>query len=126
MSIKQPHLLLVDDDQDLAEIFRESLMDLSFKVTIAGSGLQALELFKQNTYDGVISDVMMPQMSGVELVSHLRQLKNQVPVYFITGYLDYSRETLNSLKPRAIIFKPFDVEEAAMLIKNHFLKEFSV
>jgi CheY-like chemotaxis protein len=124
MSKKEPHLLLIDDDLDLAEIFRESLMDLSFKVTVASNGQEALELFKHNIYDGVISDVMMPHMSGVELISHIRQLNTALPVYFITGYLDYSRDSLNSLKPRAIIFKPFDVEEAAMLIKNHFLKEF--
>jgi DNA-binding NtrC family response regulator len=124
MSKKEPHLLLIDDDLDLADIFRESLMDLSFKVTVAYNAQDALELFKKNTYDGVISDVMMPQMSGVELIGHIRQLNADLPVYFITGYLDYSRESLNSLKPRAIIFKPFDVEEAAMLIKNHFLKEF--
>lgn len=124
MSKKEPHLLLVDDDQELGEIFRESLMDLSFKVTVATSAQEALEFFKKNTYDGVISDVMMPNMSGVELISLIRQLSANLPVYFITGYLDFSRESLNSLKPRAIIFKPFDVEEAAMLIKNHFLKEF--
>lgn len=114
-------VLLIDDDLDLLDLFKESLLDLSFHVTLASSGAEALELFKNNTYDCVISDVMMPHMTGVELVGHIRHLKPTIPVYFTTGYLDFSRDALSAFKPKAIIFKPFDVEEAALLIKNHFL-----
>ena len=113
---------MVDDDPNLLELFRESLLDLSFDVSVASNGEEGLELFRQFSFDCVVTDVVMPSMSGVEMVGHLRALNPAIPIYFTTGYLDFSREVLNVFKPKAVIFKPFDVEEAALLIKNHFLK----
>jgi len=116
-------VLLVDDDQGLLEIFQEGLEDLSFEVTCALNGEEALKILGEKKMHCLITDIAMPVMGGVELVSALRASGNNIPVFFITGYSDYSREKLNSLAPKAIIFKPFDIEEAALLIKNHFLRQ---
>ena len=115
-------ILLVDDDPGLLEIFKESLEDLSFNVVTAQNGVEARKIISHTKFDCLITDISMPEMNGVELVTFLRGENTDIPVFFITGYLDYSREVLNTFKPRAIIFKPFDVEEAALLIKNHFLR----
>ena len=115
-------VLLVDDDPGLLDIFQEALDDLSFEVTTAKSGEEAQLKLSKEKFHCLITDISMTGMSGVELVSALRAAGNEMPVYFITGYSDYSREKLNVLRPKAIIFKPFDVEEAALLIKNHFLR----
>lgn len=115
-------VLLVDDDPGLLEIFQEALEDLSFVVTTALSGEEGQKILSSQKYHCLITDISMTGMSGVELVTSLRDAGSEIPVYFITGYSDYSREKLNDLKPKAIIFKPFDVEEAALLIKNHFLR----
>lgn len=116
-------VLLVDDDPGLLEIFQEGLEDLSFEVTCALNGEEALKILGDKKIHCLITDIAMPVMGGVELVSALRAAGNNIPVFFITGYSDYSREKLNSLSPKAIIFKPFDIEEAALLIKNHFLRQ---
>ncbi len=116
-------ILLVDDDPDLIEVFKEGLEDLSFEVHCAADADSADALMASKNFDCLITDISMPGRSGVEMVSSIRAKGNEIPVFIITGYLDYSREKLNALKPKAIIFKPFDVEEAAVLIKNHFLRQ---
>lgn len=116
-------VLLVDDDQDLLELFKEGLEDLSIEVLTAGNGLEAKKILgSAQDIDGLVTDITMPEMNGAELVTFLRGEDSNMPVFFITGYQDYSREVLNSFKPKAVIFKPFDIEEASLLIKNHFLR----
>lgn len=116
-------VLLVDDDQGLLEIFKESLEDLSFEVSTAATAEEAASKLSASGFQCLITDIAMPGRSGVDLVSSLRQEGSDIPVFFITGYSDYSREKLNELRPKAIVFKPFDVEEAALLVKNHFLRQ---
>lgn len=116
-------VLVVDDDKNLLELFKEGLEDLSIDVVTAENGFEAKKILTSSKdIDGLITDITMPEMSGAELVTYLRGEDNQIPVFFITGYQDYSREVLNSFKPKAVIFKPFDIEEASLLIKNHFLR----
>ncbi len=119
----QIKILLVDDDPGLIEVFKEGLEDLSFEVDCAADAESAEAFMGKKKFDCLITDISMPGRSGVEMVASLRGAGNEIPVFFITGYSDYSREKLNSLKPKAIIFKPFDIEEAAVLIKNHFLRQ---
>lgn len=116
-------VLLVDDEPDMLDIFKDGLEDLSFEVTCAQNVQAAQNFLRSNNYQCLITDIAMPGLSGVDLVAGLRAEGNDIPVYFITGYSDYSREKLNYLKPKAIIFKPFDIEEASLLIKNHFLRQ---
>jgi DNA-binding NtrC family response regulator len=123
LKVKESYsVLLVDDDADIADLFRESLAELAFNVITVANGIEALEFLGKNTVDCIITDISMPKMSGPELIKRLQEQKNHTPFFFITGYSDYPRESLNIFKPKAIIFKPFDFEEAALLIKNHLLK----
>jgi CheY-like chemotaxis protein len=114
-------ILVVDDDPAILELFRDSLMDLSFSVITATSAVQALEL-DFSKIDCIVTDIMMPEMNGIDFVSTLNARGDNKIIFFITGYKDFPREELNKLNPRAIIFKPFDIEEAAILIKNHLMR----
>lgn len=116
-------VLLVDDEPDMLDVFKDGLEDLSFDVTCAQNVQAALNFLSSNKYQCLITDIAMPGKTGVDLVTELRAEGNNIPVFFITGYSDYTREKLNDLKPKAIIFKPFDIEEASLLIKNHFLRQ---
>lgn len=123
LKVKSPHsVLLVDDDFDIVELFKESLEDLSFVVHTAKDGGEALKILANNKVDCIITDIVMPGMTGPELIQKLQERSDFTPFFYITGYLEYPREDLNRYKPRAIIFKPFDFEEAAMLVKNHLMR----
>lgn len=117
-------ILLVDDDKNILEVFKEGLEDLSFEVIAVESAELAQKALSEKKVDCVVTDIIMPGMSGVHLAQFLREKDETMPLFFITAYMDYSREDLNVFRPKAVIFKPFDVEEAALLIKNHFLRNF--
>jgi DNA-binding response OmpR family regulator len=118
----KPIILLVDDDKDLADLIRSGLEDLSFEVLVAFSGIEATKILETNKVDCLVTDIIMPGMNGVELANHFRKSYKTQPIFFITGYLDFPNDQLNILQPQAIIFKPFDIEEAALLVKSYFLK----
>ena len=123
LKVKAAHsVLVIDDDPQIIELLKESLEDLSLMVHCAKDGHEALAFLASNKVDCLVVDVFMPNMTGPELINHLRERDDQTPFFFITGYLEYPRDNLNQLKPRAIIFKPFDFEEAAALIKNHLMR----
>ena len=115
-------IIIVHDDPGLLELLKEGLEDQFFQVLIADNGLAAKKILSTESVDCLVTDITMPEMNGAELVTYLRGEDSEIPVYFITGYQDYSREVLNSFKPRAVIFKPFDIEEVSSLIKNHLKK----
>ncbi len=116
-------VLIIDDDSDIAELIEDSLLNLSFDVFKASNGLDALEFLKDHKVDCILCDISMPNMTGPEFISKLQAKNDFTPFYFITGYLDYPREQLNVYKPIAVIFKPFDFEETAMLVKNYLTKK---
>lgn len=115
-------ILLVDDDPNLLELFKEGLEDLSLNVVTAVNGVEARKILDESKIDCLVTDISMPDMNGAELATYVRGTNTEMPIFFITGYMDYSREVLNSFHPKAVIFKPFDIEEASVLIKNHFLR----
>ncbi len=78
-------ILLVDDEDLLREGVREILEMSDHTVIEAGDGQQALEKFAVNNVDLVITDVVMPNMDGVDFVTKLRELFPEVPILTISG-----------------------------------------
>jgi len=115
-------VLLVDDDANILDLLKSHLEDFSIHSDCYVSANEVLKLKDFSKYHAIITDIRMPEMNGVDLILKLKEKGMNLPVFFITAYLDYPREFLNELNPRAIIFKPFDFEEASMLIKNQLSK----
>jgi two-component system chemotaxis response regulator CheY len=78
-------VLLVDDQPELRRLFRRSLTRAGFTVVEARNGRVAVELAQQLSFDVVISDVHMPDMSGIELLETLGQLNEDLPVILTSG-----------------------------------------
>ncbi|EHQ53756.1 signal transduction histidine kinase [Ectothiorhodospira sp. PHS-1] len=66
------HLLVVDDNEEIRELVKETLESLGCDVTTAGNGEQAVALALENTYDLILMDCQMPVMSGLEATRHIR------------------------------------------------------
>ncbi len=79
----QGHIMIVDDDNEIRDILRMLLTSENFKVTEAAAPSDALSLMSHDI-DLVILDVMMPQMSGYELCTKIREISN-VPILFMTA-----------------------------------------
>lgn len=81
-------LLLIEDEPDMVELVFDIVDRRKVNVVIALNGLEALEVLKSQPVDAVLTDVRMPEMSGLEFVQKMRALGFAHPVLMMTGYAD--------------------------------------
>lgn len=85
-TLSDAKILLIDDDADILEVLREWLRLFNAEVDVASNGLEALHLAKQRVYDVVITDLKMPMLNGLQLLSILKNELDYCPeVIFLTG-----------------------------------------
>ena len=70
-------LLIADDEQELVRAIAAILRFYDYQIDTASNGLQALELLQQYSYDGAVLDIMMPGLSGLQVLEQMRQQKRQ-------------------------------------------------
>ena len=80
-----PHILLVDDDERLRDVFTEFLTGSGYQVHVAPNGRIAWELLERQPFDLVITDLVMPDMEGIEFITKLRKAGHSVPIIAMTG-----------------------------------------
>lgn len=78
-------ILIVDDEVSLAEGLRRGLVAEGFTVDVAGDGIDGLWLARENTYDAIVLDLMMPGMSGWKVCAALRDEGNWTPILMLTA-----------------------------------------
>lgn len=106
-------VLVVDDEPKITELLKVCLEMQGMKVDVASNGKEALEKFKSEPFDIVLTDIMMPECDGYEFVGELRKFSN-VPVMFLTAKGDVLDKVKGlSLGADDYIVKPFDPLEAA-------------
>ncbi|WP_029619621.1 ATP-binding protein [Pseudorhizobium marinum] len=105
-------ILIVDDTPSSLESVRLSLETLIPEIVSASDGSQALRLLRQRPdLEAVLSDIMMPGMSGIELAAHIAQTDRRLPVVLMTGYSDKLEGGSDLGRP--VVAKPFKTEELA-------------
>lgn len=97
------HVLVVDDEPIIGQLFKESLNEPDYQVTTTLSSLEALELFNTRHFDLIFLDLLMPELDGAELFCRIRQMGNDIPIAIITGYPD------SDLLGRAMEYGPFTI-----------------
>jgi len=116
---KQPQLLFVDDEQLLHNVITRLFQREGIDVTCCSNGLQAVEALKTNTYDLVVTDFMMPDMDGLELLAHIRQEYPHLKVIMITAHGSL-QHAVRTMKNGAIDYipKPFSTTELLERIQS--------
>jgi signal transduction histidine kinase/ActR/RegA family two-component response regulator len=108
-------ILLVEDDPRVRTATVGALEDLDYDPVACGSGAEAIELFKANEFDLVISDVIMPEMTGPELIRHLKSTQDrEFAVLFVTGYV--GEDESDALRSHELLRKPFTVGALASAV----------
>src|SRR5437899_2602231 len=90
---RKRRLLLVEDDSAVSEALVDLLAMLEHQADAAASGAKALELFERHRYDLVLTDLMMPGMTGWEVLAAVRGRDARIPVIVISGSTVVARET---------------------------------
>ena len=73
------HILIVDDDEAIRELLKEFFQGLGYKITTAANGSEALTMISQHNFDCIISDHVMPDMNGLELLEQLVKQERRSP-----------------------------------------------
>jgi DNA-binding response OmpR family regulator len=105
-------ILIADDEDDVREIIEDRLNSWGFNVVAVTTGADALRKITSEKFDGVLLDVRMPEMTGIEVLEEVRQRDSKLPIIIITS--STSREAaVGSLAKGAneFILKPFEWEE---------------
>lgn len=106
--VEGARILLVEDDPRVRSATVEALEDLDYEPAACSSGAEAITLFADNDYDLVITDVIMPEMTGPELIRHLKATHDKdFAVLFVTGYVG-DNET-DEFREHELLRKPFTV-----------------
>jgi len=101
MNVKKTCILIVDDDEGQRSLLSNYLVGEGLKVLTASTGDEALNLLESEDVSMIISDVRMPGMSGLDLLSLCRQRHPQLPVLMVTAYPDI-RDAVGAVKDGAI------------------------
>ncbi len=110
-------ILLVEDDVDLNKTVKVVLTDNGYDVTSCFDGEEAIEKFSADSFDMIISDIMMPNVDGFELLKTIREENSQIPFLFMTAKDDIaSKQKGFKLGLDDYIVKPFDLQELVIRI----------
>jgi two-component system, cell cycle sensor histidine kinase and response regulator CckA len=114
-------ILLVEDDSNLRDLVQESLQSMHYTVLVAASGQDALRLLERHPapIDLLITDVIMPRMSGPELSQLVTTLRPGIKVLYMSGYTDDKLRDLPTTAPEiAWIQKPFQLHDLAQKLRE--------
>jgi DNA-binding NtrC family response regulator len=107
-----PKVLIVDDDADVARAFARILTHAGYGTAVANNGRDALRHIEEDAFDVVVSDVSMPEMGGVELLTEVFRRDPELPVILITGGLPLGNTlTLLECRPCQCLTKPIMPDE---------------
>ncbi|MDT8272332.1 MAG: ATP-binding protein [Desulfomonilia bacterium] len=114
-------ILFVDDEEDLTDMVRQMLELLGYHVTTRTGSIEALELFRTHadSFDLVITDLIMPKLTGEDLARNILSIREDIPIILCTGFSDaITEETTLALGIRRLIMKPLILREFAQVIRS--------
>ncbi len=117
-------ILIVDDDELILKAVSHSLKTNGYETSVAQNGFEALTVIKKEKLNLIISDIMMPNISGLELMNLLREFNhNNIPIIVLSS-LDMREVILCSmgLGVSGFISKPIDFTQLLLLVKKHIKK----
>ena len=121
---RQESILLVDDDKSLLDTLNEGLSLRGYQCKAAMNATIALELLSKDLFDTMIIDIVLPDMSGLELTTKAKQIKPDMAIIIMTGYIDeFCYEDAMESGASDFIKKPFSVKELIARIEHAEMHE---
>ncbi len=111
-------VLIVDDNPNMASLLSEMMEIFDFTSERAADGDEALEKLEKTKFSIVISDMRMPNMTGLELLDHVKVKYPKVPVVIISGYAMKDETSPSGLHPDGFLSKPFLMTDIEQLLNS--------
>ena len=118
-------VLVVDDERSILLLLKEALSQWGYQVTVASSAAEALGLLKSELFDALITDIRMPDMSGLELLREVKKQDESIEVVMMTGYPTIA-SAVQALKEGAYDYlsKPLILDELRHLMSRMMERKF--
>ncbi len=118
-----PRILVIDDEPQVRTVLLKSLERDGYQVMDAPNGKVGMELFQEEPFDLVITDIVMPEKEGIETIGELRHYFPETKIIAISGggqslNADYVLRTAEALGVHCTLFKPFAIEKFLNAVKH--------
>ncbi len=112
-------ILVVDDELLIRDLLYDFFVTHDWDITVAENGQRAIDYLKNQEFDVVLTDLKMPDVSGLELTDRIRSLYDDMPVVIMTGYPSMD-SALTALRQKVddYIIKPFNVNQLFKAVKK--------
>jgi len=122
--MKPKKLLIVEDDENIAELLQLHLREEGYEIVHAADGSQGLELLKQGGWDALILDLMLPGVDGLEICRHARTMTRYTPIVMISARSSETHRVLGlELGADDYLAKPFSMLELVARVKALFRRQ---
>jgi CheY-like chemotaxis protein len=110
--VDAPRILVVEDDPEIRQLLQDRLRAMGYRVQLALGGVQAVEVMRGERFQGMILDIDIPSLDGVDVLRHIRTWDQQVPIVMVAAS-DSKESAVRAIGmgAQAYMLKPFDVDE---------------
>lgn len=110
-------ILVVDDEENIRELYRDELTEEGYQVELAANGLEALSKLETFRPDLVTLDVKMPGIDGIEVLRRIREKNTSLPVILLTAFGEF-RQDFNTWASDAYVVKSHDTSELKKTVRR--------
>ncbi len=116
-------ILLAEDEQAMREYLTRALEKSGYEVAAVDRGTDAVPLLENEHFDLLLTDIVMPEMDGIELARHCSKVSPQTQVMFITGFSGVVLRAGQSMPNAKVLSKPFHLKDLVLEVERMFTKE---
>ncbi|MEQ1551742.1 response regulator [Sphingorhabdus sp.] len=116
-------ILLAEDEQAMREYLARALERSGYDVVSVDRGTEAAPLLEREHFDLLLTDIVMPEMDGIELARHCSKVSPRTEVMFITGFSGVALRAGQSMPQAKVLSKPFHLKDLVLEVERLFAKE---
>ncbi|HEY8268584.1 MAG TPA: response regulator [Xanthobacteraceae bacterium] len=106
-----PKILLAEDDGDMRRFLERALANAGYEVVAFDNGRSAYQRLREEPFELLLTDIVMPEMDGIELARKATELDPDMKVMFITGFAAVALNSENKPKDAKVLSKPFHLRD---------------
>jgi two-component system cell cycle response regulator CpdR len=119
-AIRTPRILLAEDEDAMRAYLERALTNAGYEVSAVDRGTDAVPLLETGDYDLLLSDIVMPEMDGIELAQRCAEISPRTKVMFITGFAAVSLRASREQPAAKVLSKPFHLRDLVLEVERMF------
>ncbi len=113
-------ILLAEDEEAMRTYLARALENAGYEVVAVDRGTHALPLLQEQHFDLLLSDIVMPEMDGIELAQHCAEVSPKTKVMFITGFAAVTLKASREAPEAKVLSKPFHLRDLVLEVERIF------